>query len=35
MQDLTGREHVHTVINRRQVERIGVFEHFWGDGQYV
>ncbi|NLF16772.1 MAG: hypothetical protein GX595_05885 [Lentisphaerae bacterium] len=31
MQPLTGRERIDNILHRRPVDRIGLFEHFWGD----
>ena len=33
MPELTGLERVHNILKRKPVDRIGVFEHFWGDTQ--
>lgn len=31
MQTLTSVERIHNILKRQPVDRIGVFEHFWGD----
>lgn len=31
MAALTGRERIDNILHRRPVDRIGLFEHFWGD----
>lgn len=31
MTDMTGRERIDNILHRRPVDRIGLFEHFWGD----
>lgn len=31
MSELTGRERIDNILNRKPVDRIGLFEHFWGD----
>lgn len=31
MQELTGRERIANILQRKPVDRIGLFEHFWGD----
>ncbi len=31
MQELTSRERISRILRRQPVDRIGVFEHFWGD----
>ena len=31
MSSLTGVERIHRILRREPVDRIGVFEHFWGD----
>jgi uroporphyrinogen decarboxylase len=31
MAELTGRERIDNILRRRPVDRIGLFEHFWGD----
>jgi uroporphyrinogen decarboxylase len=31
MAALTGRERIHNILHRKPVDRIGLFEHFWGD----
>jgi uroporphyrinogen decarboxylase len=31
MQQMTGRERIGNILKRAPVDRIGVFEHFWGD----
>ncbi len=28
---MTSRERIHNILKRRPVDRIGVYEHFWGD----
>ncbi|MBT4823347.1 MAG: hypothetical protein HON70_47025, partial [Lentisphaerae bacterium] len=28
---LTGRERISRILKREPVDRIGLFEHFWGD----
>ena len=33
MGELTGRERIQNILQRKPVDRIGVFEHFWGDTQ--
>lgn len=33
MTQLTSRERIDNILHRRPVDRIGVFEHFWGDTQ--
>ena len=33
MQPLTGYERIRNILKRQPVDRIGVFEHFWGDTQ--
>jgi uroporphyrinogen decarboxylase len=35
MTELTGRERIDNLLHRKPVDRIGVFEHFWGDTQRV
>ncbi|MCE5218508.1 hypothetical protein LLH03_15915 [bacterium] len=35
MTELTSRERIDNILHRRPVDRIGVFEHFWGDTQRV
>ena len=34
---MTGKERISNILQRKPVDRIGVFEHFWGDthGDYV
>ena len=31
MQELTGIERIDNILHRKPVDRIGLFEHFWGD----
>ncbi|MDD5599876.1 MAG: hypothetical protein PHV82_18175, partial [Victivallaceae bacterium] len=31
MKELTGRERIARILKREPVDRIGLFEHFWGD----
>lgn len=31
MTSLTGHERIHNILHRQPVDRIGLFEHFWGD----
>ncbi|MBM7582026.1 uroporphyrinogen decarboxylase [Caldicoprobacter guelmensis] len=31
METMTGVERIHNILKRKPVDRIGVFEHFWGD----
>ncbi len=31
MQELTGKERIANTLQRKPIDRIGVFEHFWGD----
>jgi len=31
MAEMTGRERIDNILHRRPVDRIGLFEHFWGD----
>lgn len=31
MQEMTGRERIGNILKRQPVDRIGLFEHFWGD----
>jgi uroporphyrinogen decarboxylase len=31
VQSLTSRERIYNILHRQPVDRIGVFEHFWGD----
>jgi len=33
MQTMTGRERITNILKRQPVDRIGLFEHFWGDTQ--
>ena len=33
MTELTGVERIGRILKRQPVDRIGVFEHFWGDTQ--
>ena len=33
MQPLTGIERISNILQRRPVDRIGLFEHFWNDTQ--
>lgn len=33
MQELTGVERIANILERKPVDRIGLFEHFWGDTQ--
>ena len=33
MAELTGRERIARILQRKPVDRIGLFEHFWGDTQ--
>ena len=35
MQPLTGYERIRNILKRQPVDRIGVFEHFWGDTREV
>lgn len=35
MQPLTGVERIGNILQRKPVDRIGVFEHFWGDTQRI
>ncbi|MFA6244398.1 MAG: hypothetical protein WC655_25875, partial [Candidatus Hydrogenedentales bacterium] len=30
---MTSIERIHNILKRKPVDRIGVFEHFWGDTQ--
>lgn len=31
MTELTGKERISNILNRQPVDRIGLYEHFWGD----
>ncbi len=31
MQPMTGRERMANIVKRQPVDRIGLYEHFWGD----
>ena len=31
MQQLTGIERISNILNHKPVDRIGLYEHFWGD----
>ena len=31
MQELTGKERISNILQRKPVDRIGLYEHFWGD----
>ena len=31
MQPMTGIERISNILKRKPVDRIGLFEHFWGD----
>ena len=31
METMTGVERIHNILKRKPVDRIGLFEHFWGD----
>ncbi len=33
MQGMTGKERISRILKRQKVDRIGLFEHFWGDTQ--
>lgn len=33
VEELTGRERIDRILKRQPVDRIGLFEHFWGDTQ--
>ena len=33
MSEMTSVERIANILRRRPVDRIGVFEHFWGDTQ--
>ncbi|HBP38017.1 MAG TPA: hypothetical protein DD640_04615, partial [Clostridiales bacterium] len=33
MEKMTGRERIGNILQRKPVDRIGLFEHFWGDTQ--
>jgi uroporphyrinogen decarboxylase len=35
MQTLTGHERIANILQRKPVDRIGVFEHFWDDTQHA
>ena len=35
MDELTGIERMTNILNRRPVDRIGLYEHFWSDTQRV
>jgi uroporphyrinogen decarboxylase len=35
MQALTGRERIANILQRKPVDRIGLFEHFWDDTQRI
>jgi uroporphyrinogen decarboxylase len=35
MHSLTSIERIHNILKRQPVDRIGVFEHFWGDTQRI
>jgi uroporphyrinogen decarboxylase len=35
MQPLSSYERIHNILNHQPVDRIGVFEHFWGDTQHT
>ena len=35
MQEMTGVERISNILKRQPVDRIGVFEHFWGDTQRI
>ena len=30
---MTGKERIEKILRHEQVDRIGLFEHFWGDTQ--
>ena len=32
---MTGRERISNILKRKPVDRIGLFEHFWGDTQKI
>ena len=32
---MTGKERISNILKRKPVDRIGLFEHFWGDTQKV
>src|SRR5690554_7933722 len=31
MNEMTGRERIGNILKRKPVDRIGLYEHFWGD----
>jgi uroporphyrinogen decarboxylase len=33
--DLTGQERISRILKRQPVDRIGLYEHFWGDTHKV
>ena len=33
MEGMTGKERIKRILKRQPVDRIGLFEHFWGDTQ--
>lgn len=33
MNKMTGRERIGNILQRKPVDRIGVYEHFWSDTQ--
>ena len=33
MEEMTGRERIGNILTRKPTDRIGVYEHFWGDTQ--
>ena len=35
MDELTGIERITNILQRKPVDRIGLFEHFWSDTQKV
>jgi uroporphyrinogen decarboxylase len=35
MQSMTGRERIANILQRKPVDRIGLFEHFWDDTQRI
>ena len=35
MQPMTGHERIANILQRKPVDRIGVFEHFWDDTQRI
>ena len=33
MEELNGKERISRIIRHQSVDRIGIYEHFWGDTQ--